>query len=82
MCIEAILSQHSCLLEESGQEYACKEGKGVGCRPGRLWEEPQDAEPHPLPLASGEESHSLHPAHSAADTLWKLPAPSSRSKAW
>ena len=75
MCIEATLSQHSCLLEESGQEYACKEGKGVGRRPGRLWEEPKDAESHPLPLASGDLCHSLHSAHSAADTLQNLSAP-------
>ena len=60
MSIGAILSRHGCILEESGQEYAFKEGKGVGRRPGRLWQEPKDAESHPLPLPSGGDSHSLH----------------------
>ena len=82
MCIEAILSQQFCFLEESGQEHACKKGKGVGSCPGRLWEEPKDAESHPLPLPSGEDSHSLHPAHCAADTLWEFSAPLLGCKAW
>ena len=44
-----------CILGQTAKEHASSKRQGLGGCPRRFWQEPQDAEPHGLPVPTGDQ---------------------------